>query len=724
MFRTVTIFSFLLFFSLSSAIAQITSSGVPLYHPAEDTFFVPEINIQVSETKLKQLENNQEGLILKKDIFAVPVNVDISPELYGVWKEYPEVNKKVWLLSINAKDAVSLNLILSPFRIVPGVKLFLYNSSQSQVLGAITSRNNKDSGVLPLSQLNTGKIFLELQVPMYIEDYGEVTVSTIGVEPLKGKQLKSKTDDRWYNTSQPCHINVNCLSNSNIRLQKNSVVRIVYRGSQRCTGTLINNLDFDATPYVLTAGHCFNDEFVANTAIFYFNYESPDCANIDGPHHTVSGASIVAAGYLGDYYDSLDFLLVKLSEIPPLDYYPFYSGWDATGITPDSTYVIHHPMGDIKKYSSDNDAPYIGSAGNGFDNNKHWYVETYEKGSTEVGSSGSGLISQEDLLVGTLTGGGVPCVDGIRDHYMMFSHSFSDYSESKKQLKAWLDPQNLGLLKCQSYNITGLFRETADFISNADTTETLKDSKLTEGWGYLAGHNYQENFLFAEHFNVKGSKYLYGANVIPAASFASGDVQYVNFIVWKGGARPGNIIYERRYLISEFDAGEPFEVNFDSTLLVTNDFYFGFQIAYAGDTFAIKTVDAFVDENTSYTWMDGEWRQLQFDGVSHPSHMAIEMLVFDFMPVKGQNPDLDQLEDEITLYPNPSDGNLQVLFKEQTLGRVDFKFYDLTGRFLDIISVLDPSPNYPIRLNMGKGIYIMTINREGKPLSTHKLLIR
>ncbi len=725
MFRNLFLFFHLLVCPLVGSLAQITSSGIPFFHPAEDTFFVPEININVPKSKLLQLRKEQDGSRLKNDVFAIPVEVDISPGLYGVWKEYPEVNKKVWLLSINAEDAVSLNLILSPFRLEPGVKLFLYNKSQSQVLGAITSRNNKESGILPLAQLNSGKIYIELQVPMYLEGFGEFSVSTIGVEPSRGEQLKSITDDRWYNTSQPCHMNVNCIRNTNVRLQKNSVVRIVYRGSQRCTGTLINNLNYDATPYVLTAGHCFTDGYVANTATFYFNYESPDCENMDGPQHTISGSSIVAAGFYGDYYDSLDFTLLKLSEFPPLDYYPFYSGWDATGITPDSTYIIHHPEGDIKKYSADFDVPTIGTASSGgFDKNTHWFIQTYDIGSTEAGSSGAGLISDEDLLIGTLTGGGSPCTDGINDHFQMFSHSYNDFADRDKQLKVWLDPQNIGLLKCKSYDVTGLFKESADYVTNIDTIEILKDSKLNEGWGYLAGHNYQENFMFAEHFTIKGSKYLYGAQILPAKAYTTNYTQFINFIVWEGGSKPVNIVYEKRYLVSEMDAGVTFDVDFDSTLLISNDFYFGFQIAYAGDTVALQTVDADVNQNTSFTWTGGEWKPLQFDGVDHSSHMAIKMLMFDFMPKKGQNPDVSQLGHDISIYPNPSDGSFQVLFKEQPEGSVEFKFYDLSGRFIDKISVIDPSVNYPIKMNMEKGIYIMTINREAKPLSTYKVLIQ
>lgn len=701
--------------------AQITSSGKPVYQPLRDTFFVPVIDIKVPELVT---EKKSEGFHLKDNQFAVPIETDISPENYGIWKDYPGLNKKIWLLSIHAEDAVSMNIILNPFKLIPGAKLFFYNKTQTQVIGAITYRNNKESGVLPLAQINTDKVFIELQIPLFTDEYGAFKVSDIGIEKRSGEETLKGPMDEWFNKSQACNVNVNCFNASNIREQKNSVVRIIYRGSQRCTGTLINNLEFDGTPYVLTAGHCFTQEYLANTAVFYFNYESPACENVDGPIHTVSGANIIAAGFHGTEKDTLDFVLLKLTKSPPLEYRAIYSGWDATGIPPDSTYVIHHPQGDIKKISVDTNTPQTGSAGLGFDDYTHWIIKTYELGTTEAGSSGSGLIDQNNRLIGTLTGGLDPCSYIINDLYQKFSHSYADYQDPGYQLKNWLDPQGTGLLKCNSYDITGVFRESAETISNYDSSDIKQEIKQQEDWGYLSGHNYQENFVFAEHFSIKGSKYIYGAYIDPAIAYASNFDQTVNFVLWEGGDTPGKILYEKNYLISEIDENDEFYIDFDSTILVSNEFFFGYQIAYTGDTFAVKTIP--VEEelsNTAYTHIDGAWKPLQFDGISYPAHLAIDILVFDFMPKKGQNP-YDEERQSVTIYPNPVFDQIQILFKEKAEGVVQVKIYDLSGRPVTTSQFIDPPVNLPFKVNLPLGVYIMQVIMNNNAIKSFKILIR
>jgi lysyl endopeptidase len=618
-----------------------------------------------------------------------------------------------------------MNIILDPFELLPGVKLFIYNTNQDQVIGAVTFRNNKDSKVLPLSQMNAGKVYFELQVPISWKEFGQFEISTIGVEKKKASVFFKSPTDEYFRRSQGCNYNVNCITSPNVQVQKNAVVRIIYNGSQRCSGTLINNIEGDGTPFVITAGHCFNTQNIANTAVFYFNYESPDCSFIDGPIHSISGATLLAAGYHTDRSDTLDFTLVKLSEAPPLDYNPYYSGWDATGITPDSTYVMHHPMGDIKKISYDSDMPLTGNAGLSFDVNVHWFIQNYEKGTTEVGSSGAGLINQENRLVGTLTGGLAPCTENISDFYQKFSHAYIDYSDSTYQLKHWLDPKNTGLLQCNGKDPTGMIlKKMADVISNYDTSEPLGSISQNKSWGYLAGHNYQGNNLFAEHFTIKGSKYLYQMEFFPAVVSYSTPDQAVHFCIWEGGDKPGNIIYEKKYYLAEFNSPlESFDVHFDSTIFVSNDFYAGYKIAYEHDTFAVKTTYSTTMSNTAYTQLDGVWKPLQLDGVAYPSHLAINVYTFDFLPKIDNLPDTSN-HNHVFVYPNPFDDQIQVLFKSQPKGRVICKMYDLSGKAVVIKQFSEPSINQPLKVDLQRGVYFLQVIEDNNEPVTFKVFVR
>ena len=118
-------------------------------------------------------------------------------------------------------------------------------------------------------------------------------------------------------------------------------------GSRLCTGSMVNNTAQDLTPYFLTANHCLggNDSW-----IFMFNYESSGCQNQNGlTNMTVSGSTLLANSATSD------FALLELNESIPEDYNVFFSGWDVTGNTPNIPVCIHHPSGDIKKITFDED---------------------------------------------------------------------------------------------------------------------------------------------------------------------------------------------------------------------------------------------------------------------------------------------------------------------------------------------------------------------------------
>ncbi len=715
------LFFFIILFSKELAFSQITTQGKPLYNPGKDTFSVPEIIIKAQEVKTKNLKD---GFHLKDNKFAIPSDIYLDPDDYGVWREYPVFKTKVLLLALKSDGAISMNIILEDFELLPGTKLFFYNESQSQILGALTYRNNKETRVLPLSQLYGDKIFLELQVPIQWKDYGSFIISRVGIQTKTLYTTYKSPVDKWFDASQPCNYNVNCLTSSNVQFQKNAVVRILFNATGRCSGTLINTLKYNETPYVITAAHCFNTEYVANRAVFSFNYESPSCENIDGPGHSVSGASVVAAGHHGGEYDTLDFLLLKLSETIPLEYAPYYSGWDATGVIADSTYTIHHPMGDIKKISYDTDQPFTGSAGMGFDSGTHWIIKNYDIGTTEDGSSGAGLIDSENRLIGTLTGGGSPCITDIYDYYQKFSHAYSDYDNPAYQLKAWLDPENTGQLVCNGSDPSGaIIKGMADILSNFAESEIPETVRQTLGWGYLAGHNYQGNTLFAEHFKFAGSKYLYQMDFFPATVSFTNSNQTINFIIWEGGNRPGNILYQKKYSLAEFNSlAPPIDIIFDSTIFVTEEFYAGFQIEYNQDTFALKTLPVESNLNTSYTFIDGNWKQLQLNGSSYPSHMAFKVYAFDFMPKKGVISDTSEFAD-VSIYPNPAEDQLQILFKTLPEGDVTCNLFDLSGRLVSSTIYHTPSINLPLRLDNQRGVYFLQVFIANKGPVTFKLLV-
>ena len=119
-------------------------------------------------------------------------------------------------------------------------------------------------------------------------------------------------------------------------------------GGSLCTGALINNTAGDGTPYFLTANHCYDGS--PGWWVFWFNYESDSCSN---PSWSPAYDSISGASYRANASSS-DFVLVELNSDPPDGYDVFYAGWSRASSPADSAVGIHHPGGDLKKFSVEN----------------------------------------------------------------------------------------------------------------------------------------------------------------------------------------------------------------------------------------------------------------------------------------------------------------------------------------------------------------------------------
>jgi lysyl endopeptidase len=362
---------------------------------------------------------------------------------------------RIWRLAIESKDALSLNFIFDEFSIPEGSSVYLYNEDRSDLLGAYTSIQNQDSGILGTWIVKGEKVWIEYFEPANVLGQGQLHIAkaTHGYRNADTFQAAKGLND-----SGNCNLDVDCSIGSDWEDNKNhnkrSVGILLSGGSGFCTGALINNTNNDGTPFFLTANHCYSNP---NAWSFRFGWISPNpvCAantnSTNGPTtQTISGATLRARS------TNADFCLVEINSALPAEWNRVYAGWDRSDIEPPFTVGIHHPSGDIMKVCRDDDSPskednagaqtweILGGSGQG-----------WELGVTEPGSSGSPLFDDEGRIIGQLYGGAAACSgtndNNALDYYGRLGVAWDTGSTTATRLDEWLDPQGTNPVILNSY---------------------------------------------------------------------------------------------------------------------------------------------------------------------------------------------------------------------------------------------------------------------------------
>ena len=380
--------------------------------------------------------------------FAWNHDVDFSPANSGIWTTW-EGGIKTWRLEIVSPEAFAVNINFGKFRLRKNCMLFAYSPDQTDVLGGFNEKNNLASGELPLAFIPGEAVVIELQIPAGVDDFGDLQINSVAHDFINVFGKKSKAD-QYFGLSGDCNVDINCPVGLDWQIVKRSVCRYIFRkgtGTSLCTGTLINTTHYDNRPYLLTANHCISSATQAGSAVFYFDYESDTCNGADDTSvFTLSGSIVLSTS------DSVDFTLLRLSSNVPITYNPYFAGWTRSELPATLAATVHHPQGDVKKISIENDpitASYqtinppswlfTESIANGF-----WRVRHWESGTTEEGSSGAPLFDQNKRIVGNLTGGDANCGNSINDYFSKLFMGWDYYPEPAKQLKYWLDSLNTG----------------------------------------------------------------------------------------------------------------------------------------------------------------------------------------------------------------------------------------------------------------------------------------
>jgi V8-like Glu-specific endopeptidase len=678
---TIILTALLLLLLQENAHGQLSQGGMPVQIKklkslvTDDVIVLPKVdNEQLRQASLD--EQQQSGL--KSLHFAHPFDVSLNLTNCGEW--YDAGSLKVWQLTIRSVGAYSINVIFGKFHLPVNARLFVIGAKNGIVKGAYTSENNTPSQVLAVEPLAGDELLIQYEEPAVVAFPGELEIKRISHD-FMGVGI---TDDhRPLGLSGSCNTNVNCDEVDGIEGVRDAVCRIIVEGRDVCSGTLVNNTANDGTPYLLTAYHCISTERKANASVFLFNYESPSCQSIDSDiSHSLSGSTLKAA------YDSLDFALVRLTSTIPYVYRPYLAGWNHKSQAPSSSKIIHHPLGDIKKISFDKDIAVTSSYSANYHANSFWKILRWDGGTTESGSSGGPLFDQNNLLVGSLTGGAATCSLPTNDFFSKFALAWETGKESSKQLKAWLDPSGTGATTLAGryiYEKEHLCQPVTNF-RNDETYALQRIDRPTAAKQYYSGTNNSGYTEFAEQYNFAQSCEIEGISLGVAIvktniSFAT---SMLSVNVYEGTNVPGRLVYSQDFDIKKFYPNAMNYLAFKAPVSTTGNFFISYNISklHAGDTLAVYMATRTNGLlNSFYLKNESGWASYNTQNpAGNGSALLTELVACNIdTPTK-----IDSFtnENEAWFYPNPVRGTtpLSVIAQKEIDTDQAIEVFDLLGK--------------------------------------------
>lgn len=393
------------------------------------------------------------GVIDKRLAITVNRRVAIDAALDGTWQVLAD-GTQVWHVGITSPGATDLHLGFQRYVLPAGARLWVIGAG-----GYYEGPYSSDDGdALWVPMVPGDSAMLELQLPPSARRGAvDLVLSDVGAG---FRDLFKQVTATGPLTSGACNINVVCPLGQPYSNESRALAYYEFTADDGfgyiCTGTMLNTTAGSTRPFVLTAAHCMSSPTEVTSMRVYWNYRSAQCT----PTSSWSFAQNQTGATLRATRADVDTTLVELNAMPDAAWRVFHAGWDASGVAPATSIGLHHPKGDVAKVTESRSSPRtmnncIGTGGSSV--NTHWLSGPYTQGTTEGGSSGSGLwIPSSDgaglgrRLIGVLSGGNAGCSvsnpsqpDNGYDCYGKLSAAWEGASAATR-LRDWLDPASSG----------------------------------------------------------------------------------------------------------------------------------------------------------------------------------------------------------------------------------------------------------------------------------------
>ena len=403
----------------------------------------------------KQAMANQKGVALKigegRDVSATASAAELAPRFD--WRTLAD-GSQVAAVAFAAEGARGIRLGVLAERVPAGTVLRFYGAPGSRVVEMSATelealrRINEDAGLSGAAARmvwgpdTEGAVStLEVQLPPGVSaSQLRLAVPQLSHLTQTVAQAIESTDkdvDQIGNAGS-CNVDVMC---SAYQTEGRAVAKMLFSkagSSFLCTGTLLNDTRSSRTPYFLTAAHCISDQAAASTLVTYWFFRAQSCGS--SPRFDPAATPLGGGAQLLYTRGTVDSTLLRLNAAPPANV--LYAGsYFGGGAVPGTEVLgVHHPSGDLQKFSLGSVRGYIsctefGADGrttcvDGNESTGALLGVSWRQGTTEGGSSGSAIFVQPGgtrYVAGVLSNGSASCQNPSgTDNYGRFQRAFAD----------------------------------------------------------------------------------------------------------------------------------------------------------------------------------------------------------------------------------------------------------------------------------------------------------
>jgi lysyl endopeptidase len=444
--------------------------------------------------------------------FAKAHMVDLTPSNSGAWEQI-DADTLVWRLRLESRDALSLNLGFSKYRMPAGGRLLVYpagltKSADPSLVRVYTDADNEAHGQLWTAIVPSDQAVVEVVVPRASAGELKLRLTSVNHDYVGFGRIARETAlmANEKGVSGACNIDVVCPAGDSFRNEIRSVGAYTRFGTFYCSGSLVNNTANDRRMLFLTAHHCsMGTADAAASIVVYWNYQNSTCrvpgSAASGQNGDGSLAQNQSGAVLRATYSASDFTLLELDDPADPAFNLYWAGWDRRDTGFPGATSIHHPRVAEKRITHSVDPLQVSGYFGPGSSHLHVFWAPGGIGTTEGGSSGSPLYSPDRRIIGQLHGGLASCSTSGADHSDYYGRIFTSWTgggSSASRLSNWLDPSGSNVVFIDGVDGPGTggnldpvasftLRAGGGLVSLKDTSTDPDGTIVSRVWDYGDG---------------------------------------------------------------------------------------------------------------------------------------------------------------------------------------------------------------------------------------------